>query len=422
MKKRSWKLITTVIVLGLFVLAANAHALNPETEMLLQLLEKKGVVTKQEADTLRQEVEGAAPTVHEEPMKAREEHVGGVKGLEKRLEEVEGIVEGIQLGGLVEIEAGYEHLDFEGAGDEDSSDISVATVELSVDAGITDQLRAHVLLLYEEEEDDQDIVIDEAILHIRAEDVCVPDKSCESPWYVSIGKLYVPFGYFESHFVSDPLTLELGETRESALVAGLANDWVNVALGAFNGDISERGDDDNHIENFVASAFLTLPEESVPGLSLKVGVSYINDIADTDSVQDALQDEDGFDTDEVKDDIGGFSAFVSASLMDKLFLEAEYVGAMDAFESSDLGLDPGEKFEPEAWNIELAWAVIEDLELAVKYEGSNDALDLIPAKRYGGAITYGLFENTSLGLEYLYGEFENDDEVTTVTGQVAVEF
>ena len=107
--------------------------------------------------------------------------------------------------------------------------------------------------------------------------------------------------------------------------------------------------------------------------------------------------------------------------MDKLFLEAEYVGAMDAFESSDLGLDPGEKFEPEAWNIELAWAVIEDLELAVKYEGSDDALDLIPAKRYGGAITYGLFENTSLGLEYLYGEFENDDEVTTVTGQVAVE-
>jgi hypothetical protein len=99
MTQSRWNLLTVVFILGLVMLTTNAHALNPETEMLLQLLEKKGVVTKEEADTLRQEVEGAAPTVHEESMKAREEHVGGVKGLEKRLEEVEGIVEGIQLWG-----------------------------------------------------------------------------------------------------------------------------------------------------------------------------------------------------------------------------------------------------------------------------------------------------------------------------------
>lgn len=422
MKKYDWSLITTVLVFGLFLLTGNANALNPETEMLLQLLEKKGVVTKQEADTLRQEVEAAAPTVREEPVKVHEEHVGGVKGLEKRLEEIEDTVKGVHVGGLVEVEAGYEHVDFEGAGDEDSSDIDVATVELGVDAGITDQLRAHVLLLYEEEEDDEDIIIDEAVLHIRAEDVCVPDKSCESPWYINVGKFYVPFGYFESHFISDPLTLELGETRESALVAGLANDWVNVALGTFNGDINETGDDDDHIDNFVATAMFSLPEEQLPGLSFKAGVSYINNIADTDGLQDVLRDEDGFGAEEIRDYIAGFSTFVSASLMDKFFLEAEYVGALDAFEPSDLDLEPGEKFEPKAWNIELAWAATEKLELAVKYEGSDETLGLMPTTHYGGAITYSLFDNTSLGLEYLHGEFENDDEVTTATGQVAVEF
>ena len=70
----------------------------------------------------------------------------------------------------------------------------------------------------------------------------------------------------------------------------------------------------------------------------------------------------------------------------------------------------------------MACAVTEDLEVAIKYEGSDYALDFIPEKQYGAAITYGLFNNTSLALEYLHGEFENDDERDLLTGQLAIEF
>jgi hypothetical protein len=52
----------------------------------------------------------------------------------------------------------------------------------------------------------------------------------------------------------------------------------------------------------------------------------------------------------------------------------------------------------------------------------HDLGDLLPEDQYGAAVTYGLFENTSLSLEYLHGEFENDDERDLLTTQLAVEF
>lgn len=422
-------LLQAAVLLGLLFLVPSAQALSPETELLLRLLEKKGIVTREEADDLRRQVESARDGAAEQPVQGaepgvedleerdreddEEEHVGGVKGLAERTEDLERMVKGIELGGTIEVEAKYERFDSDEKGTEDSSDMTLASAELSVNVGITDQIKGYILFDYEE--DDDNVTVDEAIIHIRAEELCVPDEACGSPWYASAGRLYVPFGYFESHFISDPVTLELGETRESAVVAGLANDWINVSAGVFNGDVDERGGDD-HIDNFVASARLTLPEETIPDLELMAGASYINNIADSDELQDMVQGN------EVEEYIDGFSLFVHLVVMDRFFAEAEYVGVADDFHDDDLDLEPGEHFEPRAWNIELAYAVLENLQLGVRYEGSDDALDFLPEWRCGGVINYNLFENTLLALEYLYGEFEDNDEVTTVTSQLAVEF
>lgn len=40
----------------------------------------------------------------------------------------------------------------------------------------------------------------------------------------------------------------------------------------------------------------------------------------------------------------------------------------------------------------------------------------------GDGVSYGIFENSSLAVEYLCGEFENDDKEQTVTAQFAIEF
>ena len=315
----------------------------------------------------------------------------------------------ITLSGVIEAEAYYEDMDYDDPAteDKDSSDITLATVELAVDVDVVKHVKGHVLFLWEED-DTEPVDVDEGFITLDGEDVV--------PLYLNVGKLYVPFGNFESHFISDPLTLELGETRESALTVGCKNEWMDVSVSAFNGDIDETGED-NHIETYVASASFSVPEKLISNFGITGGVSYISNIGDSDSLQDEIDSDMG-----IKDYVDGFNAFLTISFMDKLFLECEYLGALDEFEAGELSFDGGNKFQPETWNFELAYAATDRLELAIKYEGGDDLGDFLPEDQYGAAVTYGLFENTSLALEYLHGEFENDDERDLVTTQLAVEF
>jgi len=337
-----------------------------------------------------------------------------VRRIEEKMEQKqEGVLakwaDKITLSGVIEAEAFYEDYDYDNPGtdDEDSSDITLATVELGVDVDIIKHVKGHVLFLWEED-DTEEVVVDEGFITLDGEDVV--------PLYLNVGKLYVPFGNFESHFISDPVTLELGETRESALTVGYVNEWMDVSVSAFNGDIDEIGED-NHIETYVASASFSVPQELISNFGIAAGVSYISNIGDSDSLQDEIDSDAG-----IRDYVDGFNAFLSISFMDKFFLEFEYLGALDEFEAGELSFDGGNKFEPKTWNFELAYAATDQLEVAVKYEGGDDLGDFLPEDQYGAVVTYGLFENTSLALEYLHGEFENDDERDLVTTQLAVEF
>jgi hypothetical protein len=319
----------------------------------------------------------------------------------------------ISLSGLIEVEAGYEDYDYDDPAedDEDSSDLVLATVELGIDVDFIKHVSGHVLLLWEED-DTEPLDVDEAFIRLDGEDVL--------PLYLQAGKMYVPFGNFESHFISDPNTLELGETRESAAVVGYANDLFDLSFGVFNGDIDEEGKDD-HIDSFVAGAVFTLPEEAVPGLALSAGVSWISNIADSDGLSEAIEeaaDEAGVDA-VIDDKVDGMAAFLIATLNERWTLIAEYVGALDEFESDDIGV---EGLEPKTWNFELGCAVTDDLTVAAKYEGGDDLGDLLPDEQYGIVGSYGLFKYTTLSLEYLHGEFENDDERDLVTAQLAFEF
>ena len=78
------------------------------------------------------------------------------------------------------------------------------------------------------------------------------------------GRQYVPFGYYDSFFVTDPNTLILGETNQGAAVAGyrFRGEKVDIAVGAFNGEI------DKAIDSFVASVSASILD------GLMAGVSY----------------------------------------------------------------------------------------------------------------------------------------------------
>ncbi len=333
----------------------------------------------------------------------------GERGVAGHLQALRKRGEGLEFSGSLEIEGGYESFRAKSQKREDSSFLELATVELVVDAYLSDSLRAHIIFDYE---DGEGIDIDEAMLHFRAEDVCQPDCACNSPWFASLGRMTVPFGYYESHFISDPLTMVLGETQEIAALGGVHSGPFTLAAGAYNGDIDEAGKED-HIDNFVAAAFFRLDEKAISNLTLLSGISYISNITDSNELTQFFDDE--FNTDTVLDRVNGISAFLSLSFKKLFSLEAEWVSALDSFKE-----DPN--FEPKAWNLELAYRPLETMEIGLRYSGSKDALNFLPETQFGIIAAYEIFANTSIGIEYLYEEYENSDQANRITTQLGVQF
>ena len=346
---------------------------------------------------------------------------GGVTRLEERIDKLEEAVgrtvggdawfDRIQLSGAIEVEAGYQKVDYSdpATDDEKGSDVDLATVELGVDVRIAKHVDGHVLFKWE----DDDLFVDEGFITLSGSEAF--------PAYLIAGRQYVPFGNYDSHFVTDPNPLVLGETNEGAVVAGyvIGDDLVDIAVGAFNGKTEEAGEDDDMIDGYVAS----VSAQPLDGLAL--GVSYISSLASSDSLSEVVTDRTGDgEADPIEDLVAGWSAFVTFEFLDRFRLIGEYTATLDEFEAGELYSDTETTDrEPSAWNAEFGVMVVDTVELAIRYGGSDDGGDFLPETQYGGVVNWGVFESTNLALEYMHDEFEDDgDEVDTITAQLAIEF
>ena len=307
----------------------------------------------------------------------------------------------LRIGGLIELEASYA--DVEGA--DESSDLVLATAQLDVIVDINDHLSGYVILLHEED-DTEPIEVDEAAFTLAHTIDALGGEIAFTG-----GKLYVPFGVFNSNFISDPLTLELGETNNTAGILAWAGGMAEVNLGVFNGDTDTAGDNDA-IDSWVASLNVT------PVENLTFGASWISDIAESDI--GLVADEDLYE-----DSVAGFGAHVNAAL-GAFTLFGEYLSAVDNFDEPVIAADnPDDDIitgdRPYAWNAELAFSPEERWLVALKAEGAKDFLNDL--KRYGAVANYGIFNNAIVGLEYLYGDEDGDEDKShTVTAQLAFEF
>jgi len=317
-------------------------------------------------------------------------------------------LKGVTLSGLVEVDASYAE-DYE---DNNTSDIVVATVELALDAKVHEWASAHVLFLYEED-DTEDVTVDEAILTLGNLD--------KSPFFLDVGKMYVPFGGYASHFISDPLTLEVGEAQETALLVGAESAGVYGSVYTFNGDTKEA-DDDDEINSFGVSLGYAMETDT---MAFDVMASYLNNMADSGGITDAVSDPEGLNDTVAGAGIqlvAGFGGFAAI---------AEYVGALDQFETADLAFN-GEGAEPKAWNVELGYTFpvgMREVTVAVGYQGTDEAIALdLPETRILAGVSVGLFDNTSLSLELAQSQdYDEEDggtgeEANSAILQLAIEF
>jgi len=234
----------------------------------------------------------------------------------------------LEVTGVVEVELGTNSLD-------SSSDAVLATIELAFDAIINEKVSAHILMLHEE--DDTALVIDEGTITVGDEDKIS----------VTMGQMYLPFGAFESNVVSDPLTLELGEIRESAIMVTANAGDISASFYIFNGNTIETGSDDK-VDN---SGFSVSYSKD----GLDVGLDYISSIGDSDSLQELFDDGTGAAT--LNSYVAGLSIHAMYSVADFNAI-VEHVAAQDAFLVADFGtaLTPSTPREPSATNIDFGYS------------------------------------------------------------------
>lgn len=314
----------------------------------------------------------------------------------------------IKLSGTVELEA--SHVDpFVGS---TTSDFVVATAEIGLAVQVHDWVGTEITLLHEE--DDTNLEVDVATVRIAPP---------EGSWFLNGGQFYVPFGTYDSNMISDPLTLEIAETRETAAQVGFETNGFSGSAYTFNGTNKDGGD--NRIDNFGLAVGYT---KEAGDVTFGVNAGYINDIGDSDNLETTIAGNLG--SNNVVDHVpawavSGVVQFGPISLM------GEYLSATDEFAANEVAFT-GNGAKPSAWNIEAGYtfSVMEkETVFALAYQGTDEALAIgQPEERYMVGLSMALTEYVGVGVEWAHDQdYDVADGGTgnsadTFTAQLAIGF
>ena len=305
----------------------------------------------------------------------------------------------LEIAGLVEVELGSVSTD----GGADESSVTAATVELGISSSINDWTSTEIVLLYEDS-GDTPLDVDSATISLANPD---------SNWSLSVGRTAIPFGIFDTNLVSDPLTLELGETFEDIVMYSIEQNGFSAGAYFFNGDIDET---DDEIKSFGAFVSYAMEQESS---AFSASLGYINNIGDTDGIS-AVNDATG----SIAEHVAGLSVSINYST-GPFGLIAEYLGASDDFAANTLATT-SVAAAPSATNIEAAYSFDlsgKDATVALAVQGSDEASDIgLPENKTLVALSVDLMDNTSLAFELASEEDYAGIETDSITAQLAVEF
>lgn len=302
----------------------------------------------------------------------------------------------IKVSGRLEEEFGYVSNE-----DNRSSNFALATAELGADISVNPNVTGKLVFIYEQGKNDDLIIIDEGTISMK-----IPIEKPSLSF--SLGYLTLPYGEFNSHFVSDPYSLEIGETKRVALLTS-ANlyEAFDLSLAIYNGNIKAVGDGD-YINDWISRLAFKLPENE--NLCLTVGGSFISNIAEVDGLTETIL------ADILLESSMGLGSFTSIEASGA-FLEFELITSL-----GDIKLKNNGNLKPQTFNIELGYSIPNTpITLAGKFERFSKK-EGNSINRLGGLLSFALFkESCSFSLEFLRTD-NNGSIENTFVGQLAISF
>jgi hypothetical protein len=301
-----------------------------------------------------------------------------------------------EFGGLLEFE--YANTRTKVAGETNDQDAAyLATAEFGFGLKFNEHWRADLVLLAEDiENTDPDEFrpalhdADDPPDQLHVEELVLTYTRGDTDIYA--GRFTLPFGDFGTSVITDPQTLEIGETKTSlgATVShNLGHSWgnVNVQVTYFDGNLRNSAPDES---GFAAG----LEAQSIRGI--RFGLGYL-------SSQGAGKDAPSLWNVYATGEQGAWN------------WHAEYVAATDE--------ENGEK--PRAWSLDAGYAFNDQWSAGARYQQTDRASVLEGGdgdyEEWAVAGFYSPWEHVSLGLEYANGE-EGNSKADQWLMQVAVEF
>lgn len=243
--------IVFVLVLTLAMSGISA-AQAGDGDAILKILLKKGIITEQEYREIREEVkaETEKAQIKEEIKKEVLDEVA-----KKKEEGLPEWTKRIKLSGLFEGEYRWKkYRNISNKTSDSTSDLYLRRVELGIEAGLTDWIKADSVLNSEWIGDavnngDEKITVDQATITLQKESF---------PVYLVMGKRAQPFGVFENHLITDPMTQDAYETKKVGVTAGTTGPLgLDVSATVYKGE--------EQMDHLVASGLFEVTRDGATG-------------------------------------------------------------------------------------------------------------------------------------------------------------
>lgn len=298
-----------------------------------------------------------------------------VDELKERVKKLEqGSASALSISGVIEVE--YEKPS------SDSGEFILATAELGIKSKINEQFSAYITFLYEEGEEDDDIIIDEAALGGNFKN-----------FSFTLGRIYVPFGIYETNLIADPIGLEIGETNDNALV--LSTELSGIVASIWS---AQNGEKDG------------INDDSYNGVSLRyesdnfaIGADFISHLPEIGNVN-------------LTNKIAGVAIHAKANFND-FGIIIERIAARDKDVDGN---------QPEATQVEFSYTAGELTVAAIRQnidefkDDDNNIIDNVTSVGFN----YGIAEGVSFSAEYSDTKYSNAgvDNTKVSTLKLAYEF